>query len=171
MQALAPAQITYAGTASKSLAPALRLAWLVVPARLVASLRDLATVRGSSAAVLDQLVLADLIDSGAYDRHVRRMRNRYRARRNAVVDAVAPHGLTPAGIAAGLHMLLPTGDVDERAVTAAARRHGVGVDLLGRYRMEDPQQAGMLVGYAAPAEHAFPAARDALAAMLAGLRR
>ncbi|MFC4947824.1 PLP-dependent aminotransferase family protein [Pseudonocardia sp. GCM10023141] len=166
LQALAPAQVTYAGTASKALAPGLRLAWLVVPPRLLPALGERMALRSTSVPVLDQLVLADLITSGAYDKHVRRMRNRYRTRRDAVVATAAAHGLAPAGIAAGLHLLLPTADGGERAAAAAARRHGLGIDLLARYRLAHDHPDGLLVGYAAPADHAFGPALRALDAVL-----
>lgn len=166
LQALAPSHVTYGGTASKALVPALRLGWLVVPPRLLPGMRDRMASGGPTVPVLDQLALADLIDSGAYDRHVRRMRGRYRRRRDTLVAAVAPLGLAPGGIAAGLHLRLPVADGGERAALAAARRHGVGIDVLGRHRLSPGGAEGLLIGYAAPADHAFGAALQALVGVL-----
>lgn len=171
LQALAPSHVTYGGTASKALAPGLRLAWLVLPARLLPAVRERLAAGHGSVPVIDQLVLADLISSGAYDRHVRRMRTRYRARRDAVVATAAAHGFTPTGIAAGLHLVLPLAEGGERAATAAARRLGLGIEVLGRYAVTHPQPDGLLVGYAAPADHAFAAALQALDVLLGELRR
>jgi GntR family transcriptional regulator/MocR family aminotransferase len=179
VQALAPGQVGYAGTASKVLAPGLRLAWLALPERQVGPLRDRMLATGASAPpVLDQLALADLLESGAYDRQVRRARARYRARRDAVLDAVAPYSdlVVPGGIAAGLHMhLRVVSSSTEAAIAAAARRHGLGIDLLGRHRLlesDDPETRppGLLVGYAAPPDHAFAPALAALIRVLNDLR-
>ncbi|MEJ3651688.1 PLP-dependent aminotransferase family protein [Actinomycetes bacterium KLBMP 9759] len=169
LQALAPGHISYGGTASKALAPGLRLAWMVVPQLLLPHMRAHAAAAGMPVPVIDQLALADTLDSGAYDKQVRRMRGRYRARRDALVEAVAPLGYHPDGIAAGLHLLLPLGDGGERAAAAAARRHRLGVDLLGRHRITLPHPDGLLVGFGAPTDHAYPAALDTLLTVLRDL--
>jgi GntR family transcriptional regulator/MocR family aminotransferase len=88
MQALAPEHVVYAGTASKSLAPALRIGWLVLPAQLVAPVGDAQSLLRAGPSAIEQLALADFIASGAYDRHVRRSRLVYRRRRDRLVDAV-----------------------------------------------------------------------------------
>lgn len=105
LQALAPERVIYAGTASKTLAPALRLAWLVLPRSLVEPVRAALSDSGSRPAILNQLALAELIDSGAYDQHIRRSRAEYRARRTHLLAAL-PDSVRPHGIAAGLHLLL-----------------------------------------------------------------
>ncbi|WP_232664396.1 MocR-like pyridoxine biosynthesis transcription factor PdxR [Pseudonocardia sp. TRM90224] len=169
LQALAPDHITYGGTASKALAPGLRLAWMVVPQRLLPHIRDHAAAAGMPVPVIDQLALADILDTGAYDKQVRRMRGRYRARRDALVEAVAPLGYDPDGIAAGLHLLLPLGAGGEPAAAAAAKRHRLGIDLLGRHSITLPHPDGLLVGFGAPTDHAYPAALDALVAVLRAL--
>ena len=137
LQALAPEHVVYAGTASKSLAPGLRLGWLVVPARLVddvVAVKDAARLSSS----LDQLTLAEFLTSGAYDRQVRRVRLAYRRRRDRLVAAV--HAAAPqvrvTGIAAGLHALLrlPPGQ-HEDALVARAARHGLAIEGLSAYRL------------------------------------
>ncbi|CAM5290716.1 MocR-like pyridoxine biosynthesis transcription factor PdxR [Streptomyces aurantiogriseus] len=130
LQGLAPDRVIAAGTVSKSLAPALRIGWLLCPP----GIRALVTVhkhlsdRGSP--TLDQLALATLIESGRYDRHLRRMRARYAARRSALVAALAEHAprVVVTGLAAGFHAVAHLGPAaDERAVVAAARERAVGL--------------------------------------------
>jgi GntR family transcriptional regulator / MocR family aminotransferase len=175
LQAMAPEHIVYAGTASKTLAPGLRLAWLVVPPRLLPDFRETAAALGQRhPSSIDQLVLADLIETGGYDRHVRRMRGVYRRRRDRVLAAVDP-GLVRGGIAAGLHLALqfpPAGaDVlDDATIARVAGRHSLAVGLLAP-NWHDPRQGrpGVVVGFAAPPDHAFSPALDALQATLAEL--
>jgi len=169
LQAMDPERIVYVGTASKSLAPALRLAWMVLPPALVdpvAAAKDRADRHTS---VLDQATLAELIRSGALDRHVRRSRLRYRQRRDALVAGLAtvPHVRT-GGIAAGLHALVElTSGASEAEVVERLGRAGVAVHPLEPYWHRRPRLSGLVVGFGTPPEHAFPAA---LAALIAGLR-
>src|SRR4051812_7946985 len=116
MQALAPDHVVYVGTASKTLAPGLRLAWLVLPNALV---EPVLAVKGDAdyTGVLEQLTLAEFITSGGYDRHVRGRRLTYRRRRDLLLRALARSAPAVAvtGIAAGLHALvtLPEGVSEE----------------------------------------------------------
>jgi GntR family transcriptional regulator/MocR family aminotransferase len=169
MQGLAPDRVVYAGTASKTLAPGLRLGWLVVPPRLLdAVTAELAA--GPSA--LDQLTLAEFVTSGGYDRQIRRARLAYRRRRDRLAAALHRQGLHVTGIAAGLQAVveLPRTDT-ERAVVAAASRNGLAVDGLERYRAEGgpagDARAGLVVGYGRPPEHAYTTALARLCAVLA----
>ncbi|GAB3476064.1 PLP-dependent aminotransferase family protein [Amycolatopsis cihanbeyliensis] len=169
VQALAPERIVYAGTASKTLAPGLRIAWLVLPRALVEPVRAAMTATGWRPSALDQLILADLLESGGYDQHVRRLRASYRARRDRLLGAV-PGYLRPTGIPAGLHLvlMLPEGGPTEERVRAAAGRHELALETLGWNWMrtgDHPQ--GLILGYAAPAEHAFGPTLDALLGTLA----
>ncbi len=111
MQALAPDRVIYCGTASKSLAPGVRLAWLVVPPSLLD--RVTACLTGGPSA-LDQLTLAEFVTSGAYDRQIRRARLVYRHRRDRLITALDPIGLRVGGIAAGLHVVVDLPDDDGR---------------------------------------------------------
>ena len=170
MQALAPEHVVYAGTASKTLAPAVRLAWLVLPDRLldqVVATKVVTDLHGSS---LDELALAELISSGGYDRHVRRARLLYRRRRDRLVAALASAvpGARVTGMAAGLHavLLLPAG-MHEADVVAAAARRGLALDGMSGFRPRGAAHPEALVlGYATPSAHAFTAAVGRLCAAL-----
>jgi GntR family transcriptional regulator/MocR family aminotransferase len=172
IQGLAPDRVIYAGTASKTLAPGLRLGWLLLPAHLVDAVAaaKLATDRGSP--VLDQLAFADFLAGGEFDRHLRRMRPVYRQRRAALLAALAEHlpDLRPTGISAGLHLVtwLPP-DLDETAVAAAAGRHGVAVAGLSPYRIA-PGPAGLIFGYATLSDRAIHEGIAQLAAAIAQVR-
>ena len=124
---------------SKSLAPALRLGWVVAPGGLVAEIAQEKYRADRGSPGLDQLVLARLMASGRFDRHLRRMRGVYAGRRAALVDALAVHapGTPLTGLAAGFHAVagLPPG-TDEAAVVAAAAERSVGLQGLGRYRAD-----------------------------------
>jgi GntR family transcriptional regulator/MocR family aminotransferase len=170
MQALAPEHIAYAGTASKSLAPGLRLGWLVVPARLLEAVVEAKRLADAGGGALDQLTLAELIAAGGYDRHIRRCRLEYQRRRAHLVAALhrGVPGARVAGVAAGLQALveLPAG-LGEGAAVAAAREHGVAVEALAAYSAtEEPHAPALVVGYGTPPQHAFTTAVARLCAAL-----
>jgi GntR family transcriptional regulator/MocR family aminotransferase len=159
LQGLAPDRVIYMGTVSKTLAPALRLGWLVLPSRLVESVVEQKTLADHGCPTLDQLALARLFESGAYDRHLRQARRRYRARRDALVGAVSRHlpDARVTGLAAGLHAIVRLGrEVDGIALMEAALRHSVGVYPLGYGYMEvRAVHDGLVLGYANLAEPAI----------------
>jgi GntR family transcriptional regulator/MocR family aminotransferase len=166
LQGLDPEMVVYAGTASKTLAPAIRLGWLVVPPRWrqeVVRQKELADWHSGA---LEQLALAEMLVTTAYDRHVRKMRRRYQHRRDSIMAAlraVKPE-LEVRGAESGLNLLIPVRDADvEAAAIAAAEEAGVGIDGLatGGY-YENRPSPGLLIGYAASPEHAFRGASEAL---------
>lgn len=171
VQALAPEHVVYAGTASKSLAPGLRLGWLVLPAHLVDEVAAVMTLGGGHPSTLDQLTLAEFIDAGGYDRQLRRSRLAYRRRRDRLVAALRRHApdVQVTGIAAGLHALLtlPAGHREDEVVRRAARR-GLALEGLGPYRAErrHRHEPSLVVGYGTPPEHAFTGAVARLCAVL-----
>jgi GntR family transcriptional regulator / MocR family aminotransferase len=163
LQAIAPDRVVSLGSVSKTLAPALRLGWLVTPAGLRPHALAARAALDRGAPTIDQLALADFIARGALDRHVRRSRRTYRRRRDALVAALPQARV--GGIAAGLHLTLAI-DNDELAVQAAAARRGVAVDTLGRHRIA-PGDPALLLGYGNLSEGAIAPAvarlRDAAA--------
>jgi GntR family transcriptional regulator/MocR family aminotransferase len=173
MQGLSPERVIYMGTVSKTLAPALRLGWLVAPSHLVEALAEQKLLADHGSPAIDQLALARLLQSGAYDRHLRQARRRYRARRDALLAAVAEHlpGARVTGLAAGLHALLRLpGAVDGAALMRAAARHSLGVYPLGfAYFRPRPVEDGLILGYANLAEPAIEEGIRRLAAVLEAL--
>jgi GntR family transcriptional regulator/MocR family aminotransferase len=148
MQGLAPDRVINLGTVSKSLAPALRLGWAVVPVALADDVAAAKAVADRGTPGIDQLALARLIESGRYDRHLRRMRAEYSQRRDVLIEALrehAPH-VRLTGLAAGFHAVahLPSG-ADETAVVAAARERRVGLFGMGRYRSDPAGHPPQLV--------------------------
>ena len=190
LQGLAPGLVAYAGTASKSLAPALGLAWLAVPPQLASAVMAAKVVADGYTGIFEQLTLAEFIDSGQYDRHIRRSRLRYRRRRDRLTEILAQRhpGVRVTGIAAGLHVLAELGgalrEADEVAVVSRAARAGLNLRGLGWFRQpggqdggdgpdgqppggqDDQAPAALVVGYGTPPDHAFAGALDTLCDVL-----
>ena len=171
LQGLDPARVAYVGTASKTLAPALRLGWILAPAALAPALavEKLAADGGSPA--LDQLALARLIASGEHDRHLRRARRAYAQRRDRLVAALAlavPEGRIE-GAAAGVHLVLALpASLDPIALRKATAAHGVAAEsIAARHRGPAPPGPTRLVlGYGRVPTAGVEAAVAGLAAAL-----
>ncbi|WP_329528871.1 MocR-like pyridoxine biosynthesis transcription factor PdxR [Streptomyces sp. NBC_01462] len=170
LQGLDPDHVIYLGSASKTLAPGLRLAWMALPPALA---EEAAAAKGQidSCEVLSQLTMAEFITSGAYDRHVRAARRRYRDRRDALVTALAQHApkVRVIGTPAGLHTVLALPPGTEQRVLQAATRQGLKVAGLSRYRHErslDALSDALVVGYGVPSDAAWPQALSALVRIL-----
>ncbi|HEY0449095.1 PLP-dependent aminotransferase family protein [Actinophytocola sp.] len=174
MQGLVPDVVAYAGSASKTLAPGLRIGWLVVPAHLsdAVAAAKVAADRGSPA--IDQLAFADFVRRGEFDRHLRRMRPLYRRRRDALLAALSRRlpDFEPAGRAAGQHLVawLPP-DLSEASVVAAAAARDVGVYGVSPYRLSSRGRDGLIFGYASLSERTIAEGIDVLAEVVAALRR
>lgn len=150
LQGLAPERVLHIGSASKRLAPGMRLGWLLMPSWLSWQLISAKAIEDGGTEVVGQLALRSFIARGELDRHVRRMRLRYQARRDALLEALA-RSLPQArvcGAAAGLFELveLPEG-VEESALLRAAARHGVGIEGLSLHRFTHNGPPGILLGY------------------------
>jgi GntR family transcriptional regulator/MocR family aminotransferase len=173
LQRLDPEHVIYVGTASKTLAPGLRLGWLSPPGALresFAMAKDRLD-RGTSA--LEQRTFAEFIASGAFDRHVRRMRTVYHRRRDDLEQAIADKcpDLRLAGMSAGMHALiyLPRHGPSEHQMLSRAAKQSIALHTLGRYWHNPPPSGpqAIIVGYGTPAGHAYQPALSALTRLLA----
>ena len=144
MQALAPDHVVYAGTASKSLTPGLRLGWLAVPPVLLDEVVAAKETAGAHTSSLDQLTLAGFLTSGGYDRQIRHARLAYRRRRDRLAAVVRRHAprVEVTGIAAGLHAVLRLpGDQSEDDIVADAAAHGLAIEGLASFGRVAPATA------------------------------
>lgn len=153
LQGLAPDRVVYAGTVSKTLAPALRLGWLVVPSAFVGLMNDELRRWSEGPPRIDQAALAELIRSGSYDRHLRRMRRLYRERRKCLLDCLteALPQLSVEGADAGLHVTLRLPDeieeAEEMAIVTSLQRRGLATEGLGRYSATADGPRRLFLGY------------------------
>jgi GntR family transcriptional regulator/MocR family aminotransferase len=149
LQGMDPRRVALLGSLSKTLAPAMGLGWVVTPPRWTQALRA-AQPRPAGPPVLDQLALARFIQAGSYDRHLRSVRQRYRARRDRLVRALGRElpDCPISGVAAGLHIVvrLPRG-TDAAAVVAGAARRGVRVVAMDAYRAAAGPGQALVLGY------------------------
>jgi GntR family transcriptional regulator/MocR family aminotransferase len=153
LQGLAPDVVVLAGSVSKTLAPALRLGWLCLPGEAVAAATIARGMLDGGGPRLEELALANLIVSGAFDRHVRATRAHYREKRAALLEAIggAMPGARVRGIAAGLHVLLELpARVDEAAVVGHCGAAGVRVQGLRDFTRTHPQPPALVLGYGLP---------------------
>jgi GntR family transcriptional regulator / MocR family aminotransferase len=171
LQGLAPDQVFLLGTASKALAPAVRLGWVHAPSPLASAVAAEKEMSDRGSCMLDQLALATLLTTGRYDRHLRRMRTVYAARRTALTDAFARHApqVQLTGLAAGFHAVapLPSG-AHETAVIAAARERRVGLHGMTGYRGHPDSAAppALVMGFGNVRERAIEPAIAAVADLL-----
>jgi len=170
LQGLAPDRVFTIGTVSKSLAPAVRLGWVLVPPALAGAVAEGKRISDRGSSGLDQLAVAALLESGRYDRHLRRMRAVYGRRRGVLIDSLARHapGVRLTGLAAGFHAVahLPE-SADEQAVIVAARERSVGLYGMGPQRsttMAAPPQ--LVLGFGNVSERAVESGIAAVADLL-----
>lgn len=178
LQGLAPDRVLYAGTASKTLAPGLRMSWLAVPRELRGPLGEVKHMR-AGVSTLEQLALADFIERGELDRQIRSARVLYRRRRRALIDALSVNvgWLQPVGsVSAGLHVTVtpqagaPFDETpfDEADIVAGAARSSVGLMGLRRHWLDPHGVPGLVIGYSRPPQHRFAEGLDRLVDSLRG---
>jgi GntR family transcriptional regulator/MocR family aminotransferase len=170
LQGLAPDRVFAIGTVSKSLVPAVRLGWVLVPPPLVEAVAAEKRVSDRGSSGLDQLAVAALLASGRYDRHLRHMRAVYGRRRSLLIDSLARHApaVRLTGLAAGFHAVahLPE-SADEQAVVTAARRRSVGLYGMGPQRAAPAAAPPQLVlGFGNVSDRAIESGIGAVADLL-----
>ncbi len=161
LQGLDPDRVIYAGSVSKTLAPALRIGWLVIPPSLVPAVIHEKRLTDRGTARIEQHAFADFLARGELDRHLRRMRARYRSRRDTLVDALGETlpDAAVGGVAAGLHVTLQLPDSDnEQAIRDEARQRRIELETMADYRPSNPGRPPvLLLGYAQMPESAIRA--------------
>ncbi len=173
LQGLAPDAVVSLGTVSKSLAPVLRIGWLVMPDRLLGEVARGKRLADRGSPGIDQLALATLIESGRYDRHLRRARTEYAARRQVLLTALATHApdLRVTGLAAGFHAVLhlPAG-ADEAGVVEEAAKRGVGLYGIAPMRRGPTTAPQLVLGFGNTTASEIRAGIAAVADLLRGRR-
>ena len=171
LQGLDPSYVAYVGTASKTLAPMLRLGWVIAPRALAPALGEIKDAADQGSPALDQIALADLLASGAHERHLRSVRRAYAERRALLVGELgaAVPGATIEGAAAGVHLVLALpAPLDAARLASATAAHGVAAASVESYARRPPGTAQRLVlGYG---RIPTPSVRPAVAALAAALR-
>ncbi|REH39358.1 GntR family transcriptional regulator/MocR family aminotransferase [Kutzneria buriramensis] len=166
LQGLDHDHVIYLGTASKSLAPGLRLGWLVLPDRLVGAVAEQKGETEETVGFVNQLAMTEFIESGAYDRHIRAMRAQYRRRRQQLVETIGRHAPTArvTGMSAGLHIVLDQPGRTGAELVRRAAREQVTVEPLDFFRHPEStsDRDGVAIGFAAPSPSAWAGALDAL---------
>lgn len=169
LQGLAADRVALIGTVATTLAPGLRLGWLIVPRALVDETADQQRLADDACPALSQLTLAAFLARGEYDRHLRAARAVYRARRDRLLAAIDRHlpELAVTGYDAGVHLLLrlPAG-VDDRAIVDRARQERIEVPALSSFCIERTDQRGLVIGYGAVHEAAIESAIAILATIV-----
>jgi GntR family transcriptional regulator/MocR family aminotransferase len=169
VQGLDPEHVAHVGSASKTLAPGVRLGWISAPAELVSDLQERKYSADSGSPVIEQLALADMLSSGEYDRQVVRARHVYRRRRDLLVAVLAARmpGVAIRGVAAGMQLFLPLADhTDDVAIAAAAAARGIRLEALSPLHLIQTGERGLVLGYGRLPEVKIADGVTALAAVL-----
>ncbi len=169
LAALVGQRVAYLGSCSKTLAPGVRIGWLVVPGRTGSAVQEVLADDPAGPSTMDQRTLAELIASGAYDTHLRRMRTAYRSRRTAFIHALRTAMPTAriVGLEAGVHCLLELDDADDTAAAHQLAQQGITAMPLSACRNVPTRSAGLLLGYAnLPRHHHHSKVAQAVAAAL-----
>jgi GntR family transcriptional regulator/MocR family aminotransferase len=144
-------RVIYIGTFSRTIFSALRIGYLIVPKSLVSAFTSAKWLCDRHTATLEQETLAEFIDSGMYERHLRRLRRRNAIHRKALLDAIRDHmgdRVTVTGDGAGAHIVIwPRKRISERSIIEAAAARGVGIYGISRYFSARPSRTGFILGY------------------------
>lgn len=170
VQGLDPGRVAHVGSASKTLAPGVRLGWVSVPTELIDPLREQKSAADSGSPALDQLALTRLLRVGDYERHVLQARRAYRRRRDRLVRAITTRfsGVELRGAAAGMQLLLTLpSHADDLELVEEASRHGINITALSRLHLTPRSERGLLLGYGRLPEPSIEPAVDALVSALA----
>lgn len=142
----APQRVIYAGTFSKSLFPALRTAWLVVPIKQIKHFRQQASLMPCSVPLLWQHTLADFIRDGHFWRHLKKMRQHYAQRRLWIEEALAEQGFVVTLQKGGIQLVIEV-EGDDKAQVAKANQAGLAVQALSRWRVVSSGKGGILLSF------------------------
>jgi GntR family transcriptional regulator/MocR family aminotransferase len=155
----AEGRILYVGTFSRTMFPALRVGYLIVPKSLTPAFTAAKWLNDQHSPTLEQQTLAEFISSGAYERHLRRVRRRTTARREALLEAIHKHlgdRVEVTGDGAGAHIVLwPKRRISEEGIIAQAASRGVGIYGIARYFLTRPSRTGFMLGYSRMKEEAI----------------
>jgi GntR family transcriptional regulator/MocR family aminotransferase len=167
-------RVIYVGSFSKVLFPAIRLGFVIVPPKLVDTFVRARSLSGRSSPLIDQAVVAEFIDQGHFERHIRRMRAVYRQRQEALLDAADRYlsGLATVGRAeAGMHTIAWLHGIDDETATRAAREENIEVTPLSSFCVEHTLPPGLVLGYGGVTPRQIRAGAEALARALERARR
>jgi GntR family transcriptional regulator/MocR family aminotransferase len=173
LQGLAPDRVLYIGSASKRLAPGMRLGWMLPPSWLSWALISAKAIEDAGSEVSGQLALADFILRGEFERHLRRMRLHYRQRRAKLRAALAHElpGWRPLASGDGLYLTVLLPDrLDEPALVAAAARRGVGLEGLSLHSYTGDYSPGVVLGHGHLTEPAIERGVELIASAAAGMQ-
>jgi GntR family transcriptional regulator/MocR family aminotransferase len=144
-------RVIYIGTFSRTVFPALRIGYLIAPARLLPAFTAAKWLCDRHTATLEQETLAEFISSGMYERYLRRVRRRNAARRKALLDSIEKclgDRVEITGDGAGAHIVVwPRQQLREADVIAGAAARGVGVYGISAYFLKQPSRTGIMLGY------------------------
>lgn len=170
LQPLDPERVAYTSSLSKTLAPALRLGWLVSPPSLHPDLLELRRATDLGPPAIPQLALALLLRRGVIERHLRSVRARHRRRRDALVAGLRAElpEVRIGGIAAGLHLVVDTDGADDVDLAARLAAEGVAVQPLSTLYVDVAPRSGLVLHYGGQPEHVLTAASARIATALRG---
>jgi GntR family transcriptional regulator/MocR family aminotransferase len=144
-------RIVYLGTFSRTVFPALRIGYLIVPKSLAPSFTAAKWLSDLHSATLEQQALAEFITTGMYERHLRRLRRRNTARREALLQAIHTYlgeRVELTGDGSGAHVVLwPRKRISEDTVIARAASRGVGIYSTSQFFLARPSRTGLMLGY------------------------